>query len=113
MVGLGRMGQNMVWRLAKAGHEVVVTDTKADVIKETVDKGSGKVVGAATPQELVSKLKGPRAIWLMVPAGITDKALNVYAPLLQKDDTIIDGGNSYYIDDIRRNKALAEKGISY
>jgi 6-phosphogluconate dehydrogenase len=113
MVGLGRMGQNMVWRLAKAGHEVVVTDTKADVIKETVDKGQGKVSGASTPQELVSKLKGPRAIWLMVPAGITDRVLGAYAPLLQKDDTIIDGGNSYYIDDIRRNKDLATKGINY
>jgi 6-phosphogluconate dehydrogenase len=115
MVGLGRMGQNMVYRLAKAGHEVVVTDTNADTIKQTVadPKAAGKVIGAATPQELVSKLKGPRAVWLMIPAGITDKVLNLYAPLLGKDDAIIDGGNSYYIDDLRRSKELATKGIHY
>ncbi len=113
MVGLGRMGQNMVWRLAKAGHEVVVTDTKTEVVKETGEKGGSKVSGASSPQELVSKLKAPRAIWLMVPAGITDKVINAYVPHLQKGDTLIDGGNSYYIDDIRRNKALAEKGINY
>jgi 6-phosphogluconate dehydrogenase len=114
MVGLGRMGQNMVWRLAKAGHDVVVTDMKAEVIQETIQKGaSGKVTGAANPQELVAKLKGPRAIWLMIPAGITDKVVSLYAPLLQKDDTLIDGGNSYYIDDIRRSKELSVKGINY
>ena len=113
MVGLGRMGQNMVYRLARAGHEVVVTDTKAETIKETVGKGSGRVVGAATPQELVEKLKPPRAVWLMIPAGITDKVVSLYAPLLSKGDTLIDGGNSYYIDDIRRSKELSPKGINY
>jgi len=134
MVGLGRMGQNMVWRLAKAGHEVVVTDMSAEVIrktvaiesdvatitadvvkdiKQTMEKSGGKVIGAANPQELVSKLKGPRAVWLMVPAGITEKVMNVYAPLLSKGDAIIDGGNSYYIDDIRRGKELKTKGIDY
>jgi 6-phosphogluconate dehydrogenase len=134
MVGLGRMGQNMVWRLAKAGHEVVVTDREPDVIRKTVaiesdvatitadvikgikqgmEKSGGKIVGAANPQELVSKLKGPRAVWLMIPAGITDKVIDVYTPLLEKGDALIDGGNSYYIDDIRRSKALAAKGINY
>jgi len=134
MVGLGRMGQNMVWRLAKAGHEVVVTDMDPEVIKKTVaiqsdvatitadvisgikqamEKSGGKITPAANPQELVSKLKGPRAVWLMIPAGITDKVANIYAPLLQKGDALIDGGNSYYIDDIRRSKELKAKGIDY
>jgi 6-phosphogluconate dehydrogenase len=113
MVGLGRMGQNMVYRLAKAGHEVVVTDANAKVVQETVSHGAGKIVGAATPQELVSKLKAPRAVWLMIPAGITDKVVGLYAPLLEKDDVLIDGGNSYYIDDLRRSKELAVKGIHY
>src|SRR5436305_10494832 len=134
MVGLGRMGQYMVWRLAKAGHEVVVTDTEADVIRQTVaiesdvatitadvikgikqemEKSGGKIVGAANPQEVVSKLKPPRAVWLMIPAGITDKVANIYAPLLQKGDALIDGGNCYYIDDIRRSKELKAKAIDY
>src|SRR5580692_11163461 len=94
MVGLGRMGQNMVWRLAKAGHEVVVTDRDAEVIRKTVaiesdvhtisadvikgikqamEKSGGKIVAAATPEELVAKLKGPRAVWLMIHAAITEK----------------------------------------
>jgi 6-phosphogluconate dehydrogenase len=134
MVGLGRMGQNMVWRMAKAGHEVVVTDRDPEVTRKTVaiesdvatitadvikgikqgmEKSGGKIVGAANPQELVSKLKAPRAVWLMIPAGITDKVIDVYSPLLEKGDALIDGGNSYYIDDIRRSKALAAKGINY
>jgi 6-phosphogluconate dehydrogenase len=115
MVGLGRMGQNMVFRLAKAGHEVFVTDSKASTIKETVEdkKACGKVVGAESPKELVAKMKAPRAIWLMIPAGITDKVVDLYTPLLEKGDILIDGGNSYYIDDIRRSKALATKGIRY
>jgi len=134
MVGLGRMGQNMVWRLAKAGHEVVVTDTSPDVIRKTVaiesdvatitadvvkdikqgmEKSGGKVVGAANPEELVSKLKGPRAVWLMIPAGAVDHVIPKYVGLLQKGDALIDGGNSYYIDDIRRSKELKAKGIDY
>src|SRR5437764_11507125 len=134
MVGLGRMGQNMVWRLAKAGHEVVVTDTSAEVIRKTVaiesdvatitadvvkdikqgmEKSGGKVVGAATPEELVSKMKGPRAIWLMIPAGAVDHVIPKYTALLQKGDALIDGGNSYYIDDIRRSKELKAKGFDY
>jgi 6-phosphogluconate dehydrogenase len=134
MVGLGRMGQNMVWRLAKAGHEVVVTDRDPEVIRKTVaiesdvhtisadvikgikqgmEKSGGKIVPAATPDELVAKLKGPRAVWLMIPAGITEKVATIYAEKLQKGDALIDGGNSYYIDDIRRSKELKAKGIDY
>src|SRR5262249_41330513 len=93
-----------------------VATITADVIKgikQEMEKTGGKIVGAANPQELVSKLKPPRAVWLMIPAGITDKIANVYAPLLQNGDALIDGGNSYYIDDIRRSKELKAKGIDY
>ena len=118
MVGLGRMGQNMVVRMAKAGHEIVVLDRDPKVVQETLDRvknEGGKVpaIGATDPKDLVSKLKGPRAIWLMVPAGIVDRLIPDYAALLQKGDALIDGGNSYYIDDIRRSKELAAKGIDY
>ena len=113
MVGLGRMGQNMVWRLAKAGHEVVVSDLSADAVKATVEKGGGKVSGASDLKDLVAKLKGPKNIWLMVPAGIVDKLIAQIVPHLSKGDTLIYGGNSYYIDDQRRAKELHEKGIHY
>src|SRR5438045_4552426 len=111
MVGLGRMGQNMVVRMAKAGHEIVVLDRDPKVVQETIDrvkKEGGKVaaIGATSPQDLASKLKAPRAVWLMVPAGIVDRLIPEYAEVLQKGDTLIDGGNSYYIDDIRRSKQL-------
>src|ERR1019366_5832271 len=104
MVGLGRMGQNMVCRLAKAGDECVVSDTSADVVKKTEEMGAGKIVGAKDLADLVGKLKAPRAVWLMVPAGVVDKLIAQLAPLLQKGDVLIYGGNSYYIDDIRRNQ---------
>jgi 6-phosphogluconate dehydrogenase len=117
MIGLGRMGQNMVIRLAKAGHQVVVNDRSQDVIKETLDlvtkhEGS-KAVAASSVKELIAKLTPPRAVWLMVPAGVVDKVIADLAPLLQKGDILIDGGNSCYIDDIRRSKELSTKGIHY
>jgi 6-phosphogluconate dehydrogenase len=107
------MGQNMAWRLAKAGHELVVSDLNADVVKQTVDRSEKKAVGAADFKDMIAKLKAPRAIWLMVPAGIVDKLISQIAPLLAKGDALIDGGNSYYIDDIRRSRELASKGIHY
>jgi 6-phosphogluconate dehydrogenase len=113
LVGLGRMGQNMVYRLAQAGQDVVVLDNKPKTVAETVEKGKGKVTGATSPQDLVAKLKPPRTLWLMIPAGITDKVVALYQPMLEKGDTLIDGGNSYYIDDIRRSKELSAKGINY
>jgi 6-phosphogluconate dehydrogenase len=113
MVGLGRMGGNMVVRLSRAGHQCVVYDRDPKVVADIVGQSGGKAVGAASPQELVTKLTPPRNVWLMVPAGITDRIIADYVPLLQKDDTLIDGGNSYYIDDIRRARELTPKGVSY
>jgi 6-phosphogluconate dehydrogenase len=113
MIGLGRMGGNMVVRLSRAGHQCVVYDRDPKVVADIVRQSDNKAIGAASPQDLVSKLTAPRNLWLMVPAGITDRVLADYVPLLQKDDTLIDGGNSYYIDDIRRNKDLAAKGVNY
>jgi 6-phosphogluconate dehydrogenase len=117
MVGLGRMGQNMVIRLAKAGHESVCNDRSEKVIQETLDlvakSGGTKAVAAPTFKDLVAKLTPPRAVWLMVPAGVVESLLKELTPLLQKGDIVIDGGNSYYIDDIRRSKDLSAKGIHY
>jgi 6-phosphogluconate dehydrogenase len=117
MIGLGRMGQNMVLRLSKAGHEVVANDRTESVIRETLDlvakQGGTKAVAAPTLKDLVARLTAPRAVWLMVPAGVVDRLLGDLAPLLQKGDIIIDGGNSCYIDDIRRCKELAGRGIHY
>jgi 6-phosphogluconate dehydrogenase len=113
MVGLGRMGQNMVYRLARAGHECVVSDLNPEVVQETVTNAKGKGIAASSFQDMMSKLKPPRAVWLMVPAGVVDKLIATVAPLLQKGDILIDGGNSYYIDDIRRAKDLAVRGIHY
>jgi 6-phosphogluconate dehydrogenase len=110
MIGLGRMGANMVRRLLKGGHDCVVYDRSADAVAGLVKE---KATGAASLAEFVKKLKTPRAVWLMVPAAVVDDTLAELIPLLAKGDIVIDGGNSYYIDDIRRSQALAEKGIRY
>ncbi len=110
MIGLGRMGANMVRRLLKGGHECVVFDMSPKAVEELVQE---KAVGAADLRDLVKKLKTPREIWLMVPAAVVDKTISSLVPLLDAGDTIIDGGNSYYIDDIRRAKELTAKGIHY
>ncbi len=110
MVGLGRMGSNMVRRLKQGGHECVVFDVHPEPIKGLQSEGA---VGAFTIDELIKKLNKPRPIWLMVPAGVVDKTLEVLLPRLEADDVVIDGGNSYYVDDIRRAKELKAKGIHY
>src|ERR1035438_6648241 len=110
MIGLGRMGANMVRRLIKDGHCCVVFDQLPKAVK---DLAKAKAVGASSLADLVKKLARPRAIWLMVPAAVVDKTIADLVPLLEADDTLIDGGNSYYIDDIRRAKELASKGIHY
>ena len=110
MIGLGRMGANMVRRLMKNGHTCVVYDRSAEAIAALAKEGA---VGATSLDDFVAKLKPPRAAWLMVPAAAVDGTLADLAPKMQKDDTIIDGGNSYYIDDIRRQTELRSKGIHY
>jgi 6-phosphogluconate dehydrogenase len=111
MVGLGRMGANMVKRLAKNGHECVVFDRSEQVVSDLAkEKG---VTGGSSLEDFVSKLSKPRAIWLMIPAGVVDQTIHDLVPHLEKDDILIDGGNSYYIDDIRRAKELESKGIRY
>src|SRR5512136_1948456 len=111
MIGLGRMGGNMVRRLMRAGHEVIVYSATAQT-RETFARETG-AFAASSIDELVAKLKTPRVIWLMVPAAVVDKTLKDLASRVQKEDIIVDGGNSYYIDDIRRAKELASKGIHY
>ena len=111
MVGLGRMGANMVRRLMKAGHESVVYDVNPDAVKGLASEGAA---GAESLEDLASKLKAPRSVWVMVPAGeITEKTVNDVAGVLDKGDAIIDGGNSYYRDDMRRAAEVGEKGIDY
>ena len=110
MIGLGRMGANMVRRLARAQIQCVVHDRMPEAIDALVKEGA---VGARSVQELVDRLPAPRSVWLMVPAGVVDSAIAELAPLLSAGDTIIDGGNSYYVDDIRRATALRERGIHY
>jgi 6-phosphogluconate dehydrogenase len=110
MVGLGRMGANMVRRLVRGGHQCVVYDRSAQAVKELAKDNA---TGADSPADLVKKLNRPRAIWLMVPAGVVDKSIAEFLPLLEEGDILIDGGNSYYVDDIRRAKELAAKKIHY
>lgn len=110
MVGLGRMGANMVRRLLRQKHECVVFDRSQEAIQTLVKE---KAVGAASLSDLVKKLQAPRAVWLMVPAAVVDSTIEELMPLLEPGDILIDGGNSYYIDDIRRAKELAAKKIHY
>jgi len=110
MIGLGRMGANMVRRLIKGGHACVVYDRAADAVKQLEAHGA---TGAASLAEFVKQLQAPRAVWLMVPAAVVDKAIADLLPLLEAGDTLIDGGNSYYVDDIRRARELAAKGFHY
>ncbi|MGH8046882.1 MAG: phosphogluconate dehydrogenase (NAD(+)-dependent, decarboxylating) [Chthoniobacterales bacterium] len=110
MIGLGRMGANMVRRLMRNGHTCVVFDTNPETVKELVAEGA---IGSDSLQDLVSKLEKPRNAWIMIPAAITDKIVEQLAGLLDADDTIIDGGNSYFRDDRRRSASLKAKGIHY
>ena len=110
MVGLGRMGANMVRRLTRGSHQCVVFDRSRKAVQSLAGRG---VSGAASLENLAARLKPPRAIWLMIPAGGVDSALHDLVPFLQKGDAIIDGGNSYYVDDIRRAAELKPRGIHY
>src|ERR1700675_1165947 len=110
MIGLGRMGGNMVRRLVKNGHQCVVYDRTPDTVKKFASDGA---TGSNSLDDFIKKLQKPRAIWLMVPAGVVNATLRDLVPKLEKDDILIDGGNSYYIDDIRRAKELSAKGLHY
>src|ERR1700720_825396 len=110
MIGLGRMGANLVRRLQKNGHQCLVYDRSPESVKQLVGDGA---TGSTSLDDFIAKLQKPRAIWLMVPAAVVDATIADLAPKLSKDDILIDGGNSYYIDDIRRAKELAPKGIHY
>jgi len=110
MIGLGRMGANMVRRLLKAGHQCVVFDMSPNAVKELVQE---KAMGASSLADLVKNLDKPRAVWLMVPAAVVDKSIADLLHFLEPGDVLIDGGNSYYVDDIRRAKELAAKQIDY
>ena len=110
MVGLGRMGANMVRRLIKGGHQCVVHDRAPQAVTDLTKENA---TGSASPADFVKKLARPRAVWLMVPAGVVDQTIAEFAPLLEPGDILIDGGNSYYVDDIRRAKELTSKKIHY
>ena len=110
MIGLGRMGANMVRRLLKGKHQCVVYDPSAEAVQALVNEGA---VGAASLAEFIAKMQTPRAIWLMIPAALVDATLEELSSLVSADDIIIDGGNSYYIDDIRRSQELKTKNIHY
>ncbi|HTB09999.1 MAG TPA: decarboxylating 6-phosphogluconate dehydrogenase [Bryobacteraceae bacterium] len=110
MIGLGRMGANMVRRLIQGGHECVVFDMSQDSVAKMVKDGA---TGSKSLEDFCSKLRAPRAVWLMVPAAVVDGTLEKLVTCLQKGDIVIDGGNSYYIDDIRRSKDLETRGLHY
>jgi len=110
MIGLGRMGANMVRRALRGGHQCVVFDRFSKAVNELAQE---KATGSSSLQDFVSKLEKPRAVWLMVPAAAVDETIAGLLPLLEPEDILIDGGNSYYIDDIRRAKELAPKRIHY
>jgi 6-phosphogluconate dehydrogenase len=110
MIGLGRMGANMVRRLQKAGHRCVAFDRNAESVKQVATDGA---IAATSVEDLVNKLEKPRAVWLMVPAAVVDSTLKVLVDKLEEGDIVIDGGNSYYIDDIRRAKELAPRKLHY
>jgi 6-phosphogluconate dehydrogenase len=110
MIGLGRMGANMVRRLIRNGHQCVVYDRSEQAVDELVKENA---VGATSLADLAKNLQKPRALWLMVPAAVVDKTIADLLPLLEAGDVLIDGGNSYYVDDIRRAKQLAPKKIYY
>ncbi|MFZ0667780.1 MAG: decarboxylating 6-phosphogluconate dehydrogenase [Acidimicrobiales bacterium] len=110
MIGLGRMGANLVRRLMRDGHRCVVYDVSADAVKALADVGA---TGSTSLSDFVSKLEKPRALWIMVPAGIVQSTLDELVPLLEPGDMVIDGGNSYYRDDIARAKELAKSSLHY
>ena len=110
MIGLGRMGANMVRRLLRGGHQCVVYDRSDTSVKQLAGEGA---TGASSLDDFVKKLSAPRTVWLMIPAAAVDSSLEDLAARLQKGDIIVDGGNSHYVDDIRRSKELAPRGLHY
>jgi 6-phosphogluconate dehydrogenase len=110
MIGLGRMGANMVRRFMRAGHRTIVYDTSAEAVEALVKEGA---TGAASLDDFLGRIPKPRVVWMMVPAGVVDRAIADLAPRLARGDILVDGGNSWYVDDIRRAKELAESGIHY
>jgi 6-phosphogluconate dehydrogenase len=110
MIGLGRMGANMVRRLMAGGHDCVVYDPSLETVEQLVTDGA---TGAHSLDEFVAQLSAPRGIWIMIPAAFVDETIEQLAPKLQPGDTVIDGGNSFFHDDIRRSAELAQKGIGY
>ena len=110
MIGLGRMGGDMVRRLTRGGHECVVYDMRPEAVRNLVHQGAS---GASSPEDLVARLGRPRIVWLMVPAAAVDQTLAKFAPILEEGDIVVDGGNSYYRDDIRRSAELKRRGIHH
>jgi len=110
MIGLGRMGANMVRRLMRGGHECVVFDVTPAAVQGLAREGA---IGASSIEDFAAKLSTPRAVWMMVPAGVVDATIATVLPLLAQGDILIDGGNSWYVDDLRRAKELAAKGMHY